>query len=188
MPRLLRIDEHFKSHYFGEISVDTEPIIINGMEAIPIRGKVKPTGPYADVLEKELRDPCHNTAFSIRTLCLPMSGPNPAYEYRKVQLVITFDAVHAPGYDITSKRYVTGQESFSEIGVTAHDLQRAIASGTGMESLCMVTDADIRRMYGEQSLTLNGSLIATDTVGKKSILDPNGNLKSAAALAYGRRF
>ena len=48
--RLFRIDEHYKSHYFGDIWTG-EPITINGMEAIPIRAKVKPCGPYGDALD-----------------------------------------------------------------------------------------------------------------------------------------
>ena len=187
MPRLLRIDEHYKSHYFGGIWTD-DPITVNGQEAIPIRALVKPTGPYADTLERELRDPYHNTAFSIRTLCLPMDGPNPEYSYRKVQLVITFDAVHAPGFDITSKRYVSGQESFSELGIKLTDLENAITrQPMGMESLSMITDADIRRIKNDKQLTINGDLVATNIVGAKSIMDINGNLRSAASLVYGRR-
>lgn len=185
IPRLLRIDEHFLSHYFGSISVDNEPIMIEGMEAFPIRATVKPTGPYGDFLEKQLRDPYHNTSFSIRTLCLPMTGPNSAWVYRKVQMVITFDAVHAPGYTITSKRYVTGQESF-DMSVSREDLERCTVPN-GMESVSMITDADIRKMYGEQSIHMNGNLVARDIVGTKSFMDPKGSLRNAASLVYNRR-
>ena len=184
IPRLLRIDEHFISHYFGNISVDNEPIMIDGMEAFPIRATVKPTGPYGDFLEKQLRDPYHNTSFSIRTLCLPITGQNSAWSYRKVQMVITFDAVHAPGFSITSKRYVVGQESL-DVAVSRNDLEKCILPD-GMESASMITDADIRKMYGEQSIRLNGNLIASDIVGTKSFMDPSGNLRNAASLAYRR--
>lgn len=184
IPRLLRIDEHFLSHYFGSISVDSEPITVEGMEAFPIRATVKPTGPYGDILEKQLRDPYHNTSFSIRSLCLPISGPNQAYDYRKVQIIVTFDAVHAPGYSITSKRYVTGQESF-DMPVKRSDLEQCLVAN-GMESLSMITDSDIRNIYGEKNICMNGNLIATDTVGRQSFVDPTGSFRSAASLAYRR--
>lgn len=184
IPRLLRIDEHYISHYFGEIRVDSNPIIIKGMEALPIRAKVKPTGPYGQFLEKELRDPYQNTSFSIRSLCLPMNGPDAAYEYRKVQMVITFDAVHAPGYDITSKRYVNGSESL-EMDVTKMDLTRAVASGDGMESF-MLTDNDIKKLYNDKDITLRGKSMGTDLVGSKSFMDNQGNLRSVNSLVYRR--
>ena len=184
IPRLLRIDEHYLSHYFGNISVDKEPIMVEGMEAFPIRATVKPTGPYGDTLEKQLRDPYHNTSFSIRTLCIPIAGPNSAYDYRKVQIIVTFDAVHAPGYTITSKRYVTGQESF-DISVQRGDLEQCIRAD-GMESFSMITDADIRNLYGDKTILMNGKFIAKETVGKKSFMDPTGTFRSAAALAYRR--
>lgn len=184
IPRLLRIDEHYKSHYFGKIWTD-DPIMVNGMEAIPIRALVKPCGPYGEILEKELRDPCHNTSFSIRSLCLPMDGPNPEYEYRKVQMIITFDAVHAPGYDITSKRYVSGSESFKEMSVTHRDLENAVVPD-GSESLTMVTQSDLGRLYKTSNITMNGTSIGRGTEGRRTIFDMAGNSCSAAALLYRR--
>ena len=184
IPRFMRIDEHYVSHYFGNIEIDSEPIRVDGADAFPIRATVKPTGPFGDTLEKQLRDPYHNTSFSIRSLCQPMSGPNQALEYRRVQIIVTFDAVHAPGYTITSKRYVTGKESF-ELGVERIDLEQCLG-GSGSESLSMLTDADIRRFYGERSIEFNGNLIAKNVVGKHSFVDPKGNLRNAASVAYGR--
>jgi len=185
IPRLLRIDEHYISHYFGKIWIDNTPVMVNNKPGYRIKALVKPYGPYGEILRKSFEDPCHNTSFSIRSLCLPMTGPEPQYEYRKVQLVVTFDAVHAPGFEITNKRYV-GNESFSEMNVDRKDLEDAIVA-TGMESAPMITDADIHRLYNERELRMNGALIGTNIVGDRSILDTAGTLRNAASWVYGRR-
>lgn len=181
--RLFRIDEHYKSHYFGDIWTG-EPITINGMEAIPIRAKVKPCGPYGDALEKELRDPYHNTSFSIRSLCLPMQGPKSEYEYRKVQMVITFDAVHAPGFDITSKRYVSGTESF-ETPIKVESLNQVATADKGMESSILISAHDVNRLTHRTSVYVNGTKVG-DSFSNNSILGVDGTYRNPASLIYKR--
>ena len=182
--RLLRIDEHYVSHVFGKIWTD-DPIMIHGKEAIPIRALVKPCGPYGDVLEKSLRDPYINTAFSIRSLCLPSDGPDRSVEYRKVQMIITFDAVHAPGFDITSKRYVPSNESF-EYKVSVDDLKDAVQGHMGMESTTMINDKDIEKMLEGHTFRMDGRLMGAVLNGKKSYRTVDGKYKSAAELLYRR--
>lgn len=184
LSRLFRIDEKYMSHYFGDIWTG-DSININGMEAIPIRAKVKPAGPYGDVLEKELRDPYHNTAFSIRSLCLPMKGPKPDYEYRKVQMVITFDAVHAPGFDIASKRYVTGTESF-EAPIEIKNLQHMKQEICGMESSLLINDADINRLTKTETIKVDGDNIGTISNNSASYQGTDGKYHTTASLIYNR--
>ena len=184
MNRLFRIDEHYKSHYFGDIWTG-EPINIDGMEAVPIRARVKPCGPYGDTLEKELRDPYHNTSFSIRSLCLPMNGPKPEYEYRKVQMVITFDAVHAPGFDITSKRYVSGTESF-ETPIRLASLQEITKNVKGMESSLLINERDIRRLTNEREISINGYTHGKIYANSTSYLGDDGSFHNVASLIYKR--
>lgn len=184
--RLLYIDEKQISHYFRSIWIDEKPITIKGQEAFPIRAKVKPAGPYGKYLEDSLRDPCINTAFSIRSLCAPVSGPDQRYSYRKVEYLVTFDAVFAPGYEITSKRYAIGNES---LDINTDDLARAILqnSEAGLEALNMLTDADVRRLSHKKSLMLDGELVGTGTVGSSSIISPSGEFTNAASLVYAKR-
>lgn len=197
IPRLLRIDEHYKSHYFRRIYVDTHPIQNRGATTRRLMAELKPCGPYGDILQKELDDPCHNTAFSIRTLCLPITGPDPNLQYRKVQLLITFDAVHAPGYDLTSKRHsqVAGTESFDynrfakpkELEIFKSDLESCVEYGnTGTEALTMVTDADIYRLFIGNVKNINGRPAVAATAGERSILGTSGNFGAAADLIYRR--
>lgn len=182
--RLLRIDEHYISHVFGKIWID-DSILVNGQEAYPIRALVKPCGPYGDVLEKSLKDPYINTSFSIRSLCLPSDGPDRRYEYRKVQMIITFDAVHAPGFDITSKRYVSSNESF-EYKVSVDDLKDAVQGHMGMEATTMINDKDIEKMLEGHTFRMDGRLMGAVLNGKKSYRTVDGKYKSAAELLYRR--
>lgn len=181
--RLFRIDEKYMSHYFKSVWTG-DPITINGMEAVPIMAKVKPYGPYGDVLEKSLRDPSHNTAFSIRSLCLPMKGPKPEYEYRKVQVVITYDAVSAPGYEIASKRYVSGTESFEQT-VPINELKK-MQGAKGMESL-LINESDIARLTHSCPISYNGHTEGSTLYAKNSYLGADNQLHSAASLVYRRR-
>ena len=140
-------------------------------------------GPYGAYLEKSLRDPSINTSFSIRSLCTPGTGPDSKYEYRNVQLVVTFDAVGAPGYEIASKRYAAGNESFEEINVERKDLDRIVESHAGMEDI-MLTDRDICRIYHDTKVNVCGQ--NTLLTGEHSYFDANGKLRDCASIIYGR--
>lgn len=184
MRRLLKIDESKMSHLFTKVWIDDKPINMHGCNAFPIRAKVKPCGPFGPYLEKSLQDPNINTAFSIRSLCEPTSGPESKYEYRKVDIIVTFDAVGAPGYEIATKRYISGQESMDEIHVTRHQLEEAIAHSSGMESM-MITDKDIARIYNERSIRCGNDVIA-GVGGANSVYNKNGELIPSASLLYRR--
>ena len=183
--RLLTISQDRISHYFKKIWIDEAPTMLNGQEGHLIRAKVKPTGEKGEYLKQQLEDPTHNTAFSIRSLCIPVTGPEPSYSYRKVQVVVTFDAVDAPGYEPASKRYVSGNESF-ESDVSIRELTEASSNIIGMEN-CMITDADIRRLSSNDLYRVNNHVVALNTVGKHSLVDIDGNLIDAASLMYSRR-
>jgi hypothetical protein len=194
MDRLLQIDEHYISHQFGKIWVDEKPIVLHGIEGYPIRALVKPCGPYGDVLKRSLEDATINTAFSIRSLCMPDTGPNREYEYRRVQIVVTFDAVNAPGFEMATKRYNSvGMESFTERSVgfeteaTRDELEAAINSHAGMESSLMITDRDIKKFFNEKDYYFGNKIVGTSITGKTSLLKADNNIGSAAALMYRRK-
>ena len=182
--RLLKIDESKMSHLFTKIWVDDKPVMMHGIPAYPIRALVKPCGPYGSYLERSLKDPCINTAFSIRSLCTPGTGENSNYEYRNVQLVVTFDAVGAPGYEIASKRYVSGTESFEELDVSRSELDQAIKGSAGMESI-MLTDRDVCRIYNDTKINVCGQRVTL--AGKNSYIDADGKLRDCASIIYRRR-
>ena len=185
IPRLMRIDEKYISHVFNKIWVDDTPIILHGKEGYPIRALVKPCGPYGEVLEKSLRDPMINTAFSIRSLCLPGTGPDPKYEYRVVQMVVTFDAVNAPGFEMATKRYNSASMESFECNIERRDLDNVITTNSGMES-SMLTDNDIHKLFNDTPVTIGGKIVASGIKGK-CIINSEGKLSSPASILYGRK-
>ena len=187
LPRLMQIKESMISHYFHRIWIDdTSPIHNDGMTGYRIMAKVKPYGPYGAALERSLQDPCHNTSFSIRSVILPMQGPDPKYEYRKVQLVVTFDAVHAPGFEFSNKRYA-GNESFQEVAFDRGDLESSLASCQGMEAATMLTEADVMKLFGDHDITLDGRVVSTGITGAHSLLRKDGSVVDAATMLYKKR-
>jgi hypothetical protein len=100
-------------------------------------------------------------------------------------MVVTFDAVGAPGYEIATKRYNASQESFDQIRVTRKELEDAIVGCEGTESL-MISDRDIAKIFNERHVKC-GNTMVTGVGGKQSLYDANGNLFSGAALVYNRR-
>ena len=172
--RLFTIKESETSHSFARIWIDENEIPMNGGVAHPIRALVKPTGPYGRLLEEQLRDPIVNSAFSIRSLCTPTVGHD-GVEVRKVQAVVTFDFVNAPGYEIASKRYCNGSESLYDIDYSTLNTVASAAASLGTESLMIspaqianlrFNDAKSYRMAGVEGVHLSGlTLYGSDGVG-----------------------
>ena len=188
LERLLLIDEKLISHYFRKIWIGEKPIMISGQEAFPIRALVKPAGPYGKYLEESLRDPCINTAFSIRSICTPTSGPDSRYTYRSVQYLVTFDAVFAPGFEITSKRYAVGGNESLEMDIAGSDLLNASRKNmvAGCEGINMLTDADVRKLKHEREYRIGDNLVGVRLMGSASMVNVDGNLVSVASLCYNR--
>lgn len=187
MARLLRIDEHYISHYFGKIWVDEQEVKMeNGEIGYRIMAKVKPAGPYGEYLERSLRDPHANTSFSVRCVCLPMVGPRKECEYRKVMMMITFDAVHAPGFAIANKRYSInpGMECFNEYTFDKEVAEAALGLAAGMESGMMLDRSSLRRIYQQREIYVDQHLVGVDTVGTQSINNPKGTPICAANILY----
>lgn len=205
IPRLLTIKEDRMSHYFGGVWLDTNPIRAEGYETLLVRGKVKPYGPYGDVLEKALRDPSHNTAFSLRALCQPMAGPDNRFEYRKMQVLVTFDAVSSPGYAVASKRYaqpLAAVEAYQESVDIANDYKDyellvdesmltevayATPSSSMESSRVMLTKYDVNRIYDRNDILVKGAHVGRGTIGNNSILGTDQQVHSAVGSFYGWR-
>lgn len=188
--RLCTIKEDNVSHLFGKIWIDETPITAGGDTGYPIRALVKPFGPKGEVLRQSLEDPDANTAFSIRTLCRAIAGPDKRYSYREVISTITFDAVCAPGYVAAAKRYSVnaGMESYSEVDVSREALAAIIKQDgqAGMEAAKLFTDLDLDRIYGRAPVAVGDSMIG-ELAGKHSFYDLDGNLGSSASLIYRNR-
>lgn len=183
LDRLMEIDEKNISHYFTKIWVG-EDVTVNGKTGSLLRAKVIPTGPYGNVLKQQLEDPHHNTSFSIRSLCVPMHNSNSQYEYRQVQVVVTFDAVFAPGFEVATKRYVPSTESFSEIKVDETSMIDAVNKPRDSESSLMVSLEDIRRMYGSDKVFSCNSNQYRLAAKRNQLYREDGRIVPAADLLY----
>ena len=67
----------------------------NGQEVVVVYGLVKPSGPYAESLERSLANPEENVAYSVRTFC-----QSTIYRGKLAKLVtdvLTYDYVTEPG-------------------------------------------------------------------------------------------
>lgn len=184
LDRLSRIEEKNISHYFTKIWIGDD-VTVGGMTGKLIRAKVVPTGPYGDTLRKQLEDPHHNTAFSIRSICMPMTGPDNRYEYRRVEMVVTFDAVFAPGFEVATKRYVPSTESFSEIKVSQNDLMKVINTHSeGCEADIMLSRQSVFKIFGTDRLySCLGQQYRKSTRYNELYSERHGSIP-AAALCY----
>lgn len=173
--RLFKIDENNISHYFSRIWTGDEFQTDKGV-ATPIMAKVKPMGPKGSFLKEALDDPYFNASFSIRSLCERVDVPGSQFVHKKVLSLVTFDAVHAPGFDITSKRY--SQIGAESLDVDLYKLRDAMDRNPGMEAATML------------DRELIDGLIARDKeiakYGRTSFITTDG-YKPAASLIYNRR-
>lgn len=175
--RLFELDPKCESHYFASVYIPEDVFMIDGKETQIIRAKLKPSGPYADALLRSIQDPCHNTAFSIRSLCDEM-GMKDGYQYRKVIHVVTFDSVPIPGITSATKRYANRAAIESmEIPVNMDELERTIA---GNES---ITDFDKNRIMTKDEF-YEYSSIRTKT--KTGYVDYKGNFHAYVSSIYRR--
>lgn len=171
IPRLLDIRRQFESHHIRRIrTVDSNcghPLIV---------GSIKPTGPYGNYLEEDFRDPNRNTAFSVRSLCEEQRNPKTGKLYRKIRVLVTFDAVGSPGFKQASKRYSPAVE---RLELSPEDFPR-ILDGAGMES-SIITDKEFRSLFGAKAIriTRNKYEITGDVLsGKAYYTDHTGEKRS----------
>ncbi len=190
IPRLLYIREDKHSHHIRRLEIDLEHPKENGI--IPIIGEIKPHGPYGKYVEQSLRDPTINSSFSVRSLCSPMAGKNRTYEYRKVEMLITFDFVGAPGFDITSKRYASMVSTapgncsfdyeFDNVGFSDFVIDGHLPIGN--ESLQSLTLDELVKIYGTKTVKKSGVVVGQQIPGKKHIITDASEKRSVTSLFY----
>lgn len=111
------IDERMVSHYFKEVWLDDKNIRNeNGSSIIAVMALVKPTGPYGDVLAKQIESD-ENVAFSIRCFCDDKIQPNGSLR-RSIRNLITWDYVNEPGISYANKYGSPACESLVDEEIT----------------------------------------------------------------------
>ena len=135
---------------------------------------IEPFGPYGEYLEKSLRNPRINTAFSLRSLVSKIGTSGNVIKQR-VTALITIDAVDAPGYAEASKVRVPSMEGISIDIEHPEDHLEELAMACGCESVDdqqLLDTLQVNKVEIKHSINgivdVNGRLISTSN-GKKSL-------------------
>lgn len=137
--RILTINEKNVCAHFSEIFLNFNDFKgEDGKPIIAIMGKVAPSGPHADMLDRALKNRKENVCFSIR------SFTQDSYEggryVRVLKNVVTFDYVNEPGIHIAEKFKSPALESKFEKIITEGQMKRAIMNcppGIARESIAL---------------------------------------------------
>lgn len=134
--RLLDIYEQNESHAIKEITIDAAAKDKHGRPIIAIRGKIKPSGPYAYVTEQKIKDRDINLCFSLRAFAEDKIVDGVVTRYLRV--AVTFDQVGEPGINIADKYNAPALESYEGINMTSDDVHALRVSlnqsGAALES------------------------------------------------------
>lgn len=147
LTRMTQIDRTRTSHRI--LSVRQTPID-GGL--IMVLGDVKPWGPYGKYLQESFEDSQANTSFSLRAVTDDV-GAISGGMLRRVRMLVTFDAVDAPGFEESSKRYMTSTEALHDDFIYDVPIQAPIT----MTDVCA---PDIRQ-----------NLFSTENITDQQILD-----------------
>lgn len=153
--RICTVDELLVSHHIIDLTIDESRFTnAKGQPVMTIIGKVKPCGPYGDVLRESLANPKENTAFSVRSLSInkPMSG----VLNRFVTDIVTWDHVNEGGIAHANKYSSPSVEALVETIVTEHCVsaieQSVVDGGTSFESAAIPL-MSLRSALGEIQVT-----------------------------------
>lgn len=138
MQRVLCIDERNVCAHISEVSLDFENYVGPEGPIVAIVGKVAPSGPFADMLERMFNNGQENVCFSIRAFTSDYMSRG--ITHRVLKNIITFDYVNEPGIAIAEKYKSPALESFEDSIVTQSQLVRATNSdtaGAAMESISL---------------------------------------------------
>lgn len=115
----------------------------DGKPIVAIMSKVKPSGPYAKMLQDQYDNPNENVCFSIRAFTEDYWAGG--RRNRELRTIVTFDYVNEPGISIAEKYKSPGLESLQERVFTRSQIERAMDTRetliqVGMESVSMSKD------------------------------------------------
>lgn len=119
--RICRLEEKAICGHIKEVTVTESSRTDNGSN-VPIMivtGKVKPMGPYADTLDRDLSNPDSNTAFSIRSLTKNRVAGG--ITIKTIKTIVTWDFVNEPGISIANKANSIGLESTDVCSIDLDD-------------------------------------------------------------------
>lgn len=158
LSRIMELREDMLCCHFKEVSIVPNVRDKQGQSTVAIIGKVRPSGPYGEALQKSLDNPHENVCFSIRSLTLD--------EYvggrliKTLKNIITWDYVNEPGIAIANKYCAPTLEKLHEVAFTpemlsAVKVEHQKMRGAGMESGLVVTADEIEKSLGWATGTIS---------------------------------
>lgn len=174
--RTLTIDRKLVSHYFTKIRTQQA----TDGDYLIVYADIVCFGPYGDHLTKSFADKKRNTCFSLRSLT---SDPTPLPDgnsSKKMKLLVTFDAVDGPGFEIAGKRHMLSNEgfSFSDEQLMEANIMEVIqfpdfAKVVGYES---ITSPELLDLFEADKVCIEKEICIEGVFDpdKKSIITPDG--------------
>lgn len=127
--RVLQIDEKNVAFHVRKVTVDFTSVKgEDGRPVIALIGEIKPAGPYAHVLEKQLENPSENVCFSIRSLTDDTFVAGKLYKH--IRTVVTWDYVNEPGISVATKWKSPALEGLGTEVMIDRTVLESIESGT----------------------------------------------------------
>ena len=147
--RIMSIEEKSICVHFKEIWLDFNSMRdANGRPIVAVMAAVKPSGPYADALERSLNNPKEDVCFSIRAFTddVKVAGVN----NRNLVEIVTWDFVNEPGINTARKYKAPALESLSQAAFTKEEILGAVkpVEGVAMESSAIQAADAIFRAFG----------------------------------------
>ncbi len=153
--RVMQVEEKFVCVHFKEIWLDFDSIKdVNGRPIVSVMASLRPTGPYADALDRSLNNPKEDVCFSVRAFTedVRSGGVN----NRNLVEIVTYDFVNEPGISTARKYKAPALESYGDEIITRENLVGAMqpVEGVGMESSAIATAESLFRIFGFDSSAL----------------------------------
>lgn len=165
--RVMTIEEKSVCVHYKEVWLDFDTVKDSaGRPIVAIMAKLKPSGPYADALERSLNNRHEDVCFSIRSFTddVKIYGVN----NRNLVEIVTWDAVtepgiagarkyKAPGLESHSDRLMTSLQSVSETVFSRDHLIAAVKpqAGFALEASAVAAADAIFRAFGWDKSVLN---------------------------------
>lgn len=149
LSRILTIHEDKVCCHIKEVTIDSNSVKgADGKPVLAIIGKIKPSGPYGQVLKEQLENKDENVCFSIRSLTRDVFDGR--VNRKNLMQVICWDYVNEPGIAVANKYQSPSLESANDDHVTftaeqfssVKELQKCV----GMETSGVDVDEIIKQL------------------------------------------
>ena len=178
--RCMTIDGSCESHFIKALEPGD---VVNGEQVLVMVHK--PSGPYGELLDKSLRDPDKNTAYSIRCL---INKRRTAQGQCLIDVIKTFDHCDCPGFEVASTRYQphlhrVSTNSMGDISGADLDVSMVLADiirGNDSDEVRLHSDivSDLKTVLDDDAIRMDDMVQFIDKVNRKAVFK-DGSEKSA---------